>query len=278
MTIKALIWDVDGTLAETERDGHRLAFNQAFEASGLRWRWDVARYGELLAVTGGRERLLHDMAGRVDAPADPAGREALAALLHQRKNAAYADIVRMGRIVPRPGVLRLMDEARAAGLAQAIATTTSRSNVDALLGGWFGRSWRERFAAVVCGEDVARKKPDPEVYRQALALLGCPAHEAVAMEDSGPGLRAARAAGLAVLLTPSVYFPAVPEQVEVRDGHGVLAVCADLDQAPVLDLTRLQTLNARQAAAPFSAAGGVPGRFRPAAPAPAARCAGSPPP
>jgi HAD superfamily hydrolase (TIGR01509 family) len=242
MTIEALIWDVDGTLAETERDGHRLAFNQAFEALGLHWRWDVAGYGRLLSVTGGRERLLHfmmhDPAGRADAPADPAARAALAASLHQRKNAAYADIVAMGRIAPRPGVLRLMDEARAAGLAQAIATTTSRTNVEALLGSWFGRRWHERFGAVVCGEDVQHKKPDPEVYQRALAQLGCAAPAAIAIEDSGPGLRAAQAAGLRVLLTPSVYFPAAAQGAPPEDG--ALMLCADLDGEPVMDLPRLQ--------------------------------------
>ncbi|MFM2119801.1 MAG: CbbY, protein of unknown function linked to the Calvin-Benson-Bassham cycle, HAD-like hydrolase [Pseudomonadota bacterium] len=215
--LDALIWDVDGTLAETERDGHRLAFNQAFVSFGLRWHWDVDRYGELLHVTGGRERLLHDMATRPDAPSTAAERQALAAELHARKNAAYADIVALGRITPRPGVLALMEEAWAAGLRQAIATTTSRSNVTALLGGWFGRQWADRFGAVVCGEDVARKKPDPEVYLHALARLGLTAERALAFEDSTPGTAAARAAGLAVVLTPSVYFPRAPVDLVPED-------------------------------------------------------------
>jgi HAD superfamily hydrolase (TIGR01509 family) len=150
--------------------------------------------------------MLHDMDNHADAPDDPAERAALAAVLHRRKNEAYADIVGMGRIVPRPGVLRLMDEAAAAGMRQGIATTTSRTNVDALLGGWFGRTWRDRYAAVVCGEDVAIKKPDPEVYRRTLEQLGLSADRVLAFEDSGPGLRSASAAGLAVVLAPSVYF------------------------------------------------------------------------
>jgi HAD superfamily hydrolase (TIGR01509 family) len=204
--LEALIWDVDGTLAETERDGHRLAFNQAFQSMGLHWHWDPARYGELLHITGGRERLLHDMDSHDDVPADPAQRAALAAVLHRRKNEAYADIVGMARIVPRPGVIRLMEEARATGLRQAVATTTSRTNVNALLSGWFGRNWHERFGAVVCGEDVVHKKPAPEVYTRVLELLDLPAERAVAFEDSGPGLRSASAAGLAVVLAPSVYF------------------------------------------------------------------------
>jgi HAD superfamily hydrolase (TIGR01509 family) len=235
--MKALIWDVDGTLAETERDGHRLAFNQAFEAAGLRWRWDVARYGELLSVTGGRERLLHDMASRPDAPAGPEQRQVMAAALHLRKNQAYAGIVNMGRIDPRPGVLRLMTQAQAAGVRLAIATTTSRSNVEALLGGWFGRHWQDRFAAVVCGEDVTRKKPDPQVYLKALAALELPASQAVAIEDSVPGMTAAAGAGLAVLLTPSIYFPHA-DQHATGMATPVL-VRRDLEAEPALQLADL---------------------------------------
>jgi HAD superfamily hydrolase (TIGR01509 family) len=242
--LEALIWDVDGTIAETERDGHRLAFNQAFQSLGLHWRWEPARYGELLHITGGRERLLADMDSHDDAPPDPAQRAALAAVLHRRKNEAYADIVSMGRIVPRPGVLRLMDEARAAGLRQAIATTTSRTNVQALLGGWFGRQWQDRFAAVVCGEDVVNKKPDPEVYLRTLAQLGCRADQAIAIEDSSPGLASANRAGIAVLLTPSVYFPRTAAQLDadVQAGARVLAQVDHLDQAPAVDVPRLQRL------------------------------------
>lgn len=125
--LQALIWDVDGTLAETERDGHRVAFNGAFAAAGLPWRWSVARYGELLATTGGFERLLRDMAERADAPRTAAEREALARELHRRKNAAYAALVARGEIALRPGVRRLMHEARAAGARLAIATTTGRA-------------------------------------------------------------------------------------------------------------------------------------------------------
>jgi HAD superfamily hydrolase (TIGR01509 family) len=206
MTLRALLWDVDGTLAETERDGHRVAFNQAFEALGLPWRWSEARYGELLAVTGGRERLLADMATRPDAPSSAAGRDVLARVLHRRKNLAYAACVAQGSINLREGVAALIDETAARGLLQGIATTTSRDNLHALLGRTLGPGWQHTFAAVVCGEDVAAKKPDPAVYTIALARLGITAAQALAIEDSPAGVAAARAAGVPVIVTRSAYF------------------------------------------------------------------------
>jgi HAD superfamily hydrolase (TIGR01509 family) len=204
--IKALLWDVDGTLAETERDGHRVAFNRAFELLGLSWHWDQAYYGELLAVTGGRERLLFDMGRREDAPPGQTGREALAGRLHRTKNDLYGDLVEQGAIGLRDGVRELMEECRSRGVPMAIATTTSRANVEALLGSQIGRSWREWFGAVVCGEDVIRKKPDPGVYLQALHALAVAPGDAVAIEDSPPGVAAARAAGVPVVVTRSTYF------------------------------------------------------------------------
>ncbi len=205
-SIRALIWDVDGTVAETERDGHRVAFNQAFESLGLGWRWDAAEYGVLLQVTGGRERLLHDMARRADAPPAGAERDALASELHRRKNAAYARIVVEGGITPRPGVLRLVDECSSAGVALAVATTTSRANVDALFHSLWGARWTDLFRVVVCAEDAPAKKPDPLVYTLALQRLGLSAAQAFALEDSPNGLQAALAAGLRCGITRGVYF------------------------------------------------------------------------
>jgi HAD superfamily hydrolase (TIGR01509 family) len=204
--LRALIWDVDGTVAETERDGHRLAFNRAFESMGIPWRWDVATYGALLHVTGGRERLLYCMEGRAEAPRTAEGREALARELHRRKNAYYAEQVARGGIGARPGVRRLMDECERGGVAMAIATTTSASNVQALFASLFGDRWRARFAAVVCAEDAPLKKPDPQAYLLALQRLGVAPDEAWALEDSPNGLCAARAAGIRCGITRSTYF------------------------------------------------------------------------
>ena len=141
--LKALLWDVDGTLAETERDGHRVAFNLAFEAFGLPWRWDDALYGELLQVTGGRERLMHDMDSRPDAPPLAGERDALARALHAKKNSLYAELVAGTGIPLRGGVLELMRECRHQGVRLAIATTTSRSNLEALLRRHMATPWSE---------------------------------------------------------------------------------------------------------------------------------------
>ena len=221
MTLKALFWDVDGTLAETERDGHRVAFNRAFEAQGLGWRWSIERYGELLAVTGGRERLLHDMVTQTDAPTLADEREALAQALHQRKNAFYADIVGAQGMPLREGVRELMDECRSRGVLMGITTTTSRSNVQALLRAHLGTSWTSWFAVLVCGEDVASKKPDPEVFSQALERLNLSPLEAVALEDSPGGVAAACAAEVPVVVTRSAYFHAATLESAVAIGPGL---------------------------------------------------------
>ena len=220
-TLQALLWDVDGTLAETERDGHRVAFNQAFADLGLPWHWDVQRYGELLAVSGGRERLLADMATRADAPATAQERETLARTLHQRKNRHYGDLVHAAQLPLRPGVGALIDEARRAGLRQAITTTTSRSNVDALLRVHLGAGWAAHFAAVVCGEDVQHKKPHPEVYLLALLALGLSPLQTVALEDSPGGVAAARAADVPVLVARSAYFAQAPLEGAIAIGPGL---------------------------------------------------------
>lgn len=230
---KALIWDVDGTVAETERDGHRVAFNLAFKALGLSWRWDVAHYGRLLQVAGGRERLHHDLAARADAPTDAGERDALVCRLHAEKNRRYAGLVAQGVIAARPGVLRLMAECRATGVKLAVATTTSRANVDALFLRLLGAGWHEGFAAIVCAEDAPLKKPDPQVYTLTLQRLGLAAAQAFALEDSPNGLQAARTAGIGCGVTRGAYFAddAFTGAAWVRD---------DLDAAPAMTLAGLQ--------------------------------------
>lgn len=235
--LKALIWDVDGTIAETERDGHRVAFNEAFADAGLALRWDEQRYGALLAVAGGYERLVADIETWPDAPADADGRRALARALHARKNAAYVALVARGGLQARPGVQRVVQECEAAGVRLAVATTTGRANVDALFPRVFGNDWQRLFGVCICAEDAPSKKPDPQVYLLALQRLGLRAHQALAVEDSPNGVQAARAAGLAVLVTRSVDFADA-------DFSGATAVMDDLAAVDLVALRRLHALAA----------------------------------
>lgn len=219
--IRALLWDVDGTMAETERDGHRVAFNEAFASMGLPWRWSDARYGELLRIAGGRERLLHDMAERGDAPTLAHERQRVADELHRRKNLAYRRLVTEQRMPLRDGVLELMHEAHRAGLKQGIVTTTSRVNVDALLGLHLGEGWCKLFQACICGEDVRAKKPDSEAYEHALKVLKLSPLETLALEDSPSGVASAQGAGVPVLVTRSAYFAHDPVEAVVAVGSSL---------------------------------------------------------
>lgn len=188
--LAALIFDVDGTLAETE-EAHRYAFNRAFSEAGLNWTWNQALYRQLLKVSGGKERIL--------AFAPEASPE-LVAGLHARKNQIYAHMVAAGQVSFRPGVEPLISSARAQGLKLAVATTATRVNVEALLG-----ARKSFFHVIACAEDVRRKKPDPEVYELVLKRLDVTADKCLVIEDSLNGLIAARAVGLKVVVTPSLY-------------------------------------------------------------------------
>ncbi len=206
--IKSILWDVDGTLAETERRGHLRAFNLAFEALGIPWRWTEQRYGELLAVAGGRERLLHDMQSQEHAPTDQQHRYAMAERVHLLKNEMYAGIVAGGDLPLREGVRELFEDCERVGVRMGIVTTTSRSNVEVLLRTHLGEHWEANFATVVCAREAPKKKPHPQAYLLALEALQLRPHEAVAIEDAEAGIAAAQAAGLPVIVTRSHYFAA----------------------------------------------------------------------
>lgn len=208
--LQAILWDVDGTLAETERDGHLVACNAAFEELDIPWRWSEQRYGELLRVAGGFERLLCDMESQSLAPGVLDERSALARRIHVLKNRRYVELVASGALSLRAGVRELFDECATEGLRMAIVTTTSRTNVQALLAAQVGADWESRFAAVVCAEDAPAKKPDPQAYRLVLERLQLRAEQTVAIEDSAMGLAAATAAGIPVVITRSRYFPDDP--------------------------------------------------------------------
>lgn len=202
--LQALIFDVDGTLADTET-AHRAAFNSAFAKAGLDWYWSEALYTRLLQVAGGKERIAHYW-NTVD-PAAARGNSAPGMIerIHAIKTRIYGELVSGGKLALRPGVERLIREAGDAGMPMAIATTTTPANVDALLRAPFGAGWRSLFAAVCDGASPAPKKPAPDSYEAALRGLGLPAYSCIAFEDSGNGLRAATAAGIPTIVTPTAY-------------------------------------------------------------------------
>ena len=204
--LRALIFDVDGTLADTE-GAHRDAFNEAFADAGFDWHWDEPTYVKLLAVSGGKERIAHWWRGVNDdmTVLDPAALDDTVQRLHDLKTAAYERRVREGAVSLRPGVPELIGAAHAAGLRLAIATTTSPINIAALLRAALGPDWRYLFQVVEDASTAPLKKPHPQVYRQTLQRLQRPAAECLAFEDSANGLAAARAAGLATVVTPNRF-------------------------------------------------------------------------
>jgi beta-phosphoglucomutase-like phosphatase (HAD superfamily) len=228
--LEALIFDVDGTLADTE-SAHLAAFNQAFAAFGLDWHWDEALYTELLNISGGKERMLHywqtiqpDLR-ELSAMA----RQQTLSRLHELKTASYESAVNDGAVSLRPGVLQLINEALGAGLQLAIATTTSPVNIAALLRHAIGPDWRLNFTAIGDASTAPVKKPDPQVYLQMIAALGLSPAQCLAFEDSSNGLRAARAAGLATVVTPTRY-------TDRHDFSGALQVLPDLGAVTLAQL------------------------------------------
>lgn len=228
--LQALIFDVDGTLADTE-SVHLEAFNHAFRQEGLDWVWDVPLYTRLLEISGGKERMAHYWcsvepertelaAGALDATINR---------LHEIKTAYYEAAVNNGAVQLRPGVLALMDEARRQGLQLAIATTTSPVNIAALLRSAIGPDWRTHFLAIGDASNAPIKKPHPQVYLKVLADMGLQAAQCVAFEDSANGLKAATAAGLDTVITPNSF-------TAHHDFTGALRVVPDLSEVNVARL------------------------------------------
>ncbi|MBS0420905.1 MAG: HAD family hydrolase [Proteobacteria bacterium] len=204
MSCEALIFDVDGTLADTE-EVHRQAFNLAFAACGLDWIWDAPLYGELLQVTGGKERI----ASYIERLAMPVTQRRdlhnLIPEIHRAKTRLYKELIQVGQVRPRAGVRRLMMEAREAGIRVGLATTTSHENIEPLLAAGFGWQALKWFDAIAAGDVVARKKPAPDIYNVALKSLGIDPVNAIAVEDSAIGVASAKAAGLFTVATPSKW-------------------------------------------------------------------------
>ncbi len=199
MSIKAIIFDVDGTLSETE-ETHRRAFNQTFREFGLDWNWSQELYGELLKTTGGKERMTAFLANRGEV-AD----QAKIAEIHKRKTAEYGKLIANGAADLRPGIADLIKDAAKNGVRVAVATTTNRPNVDKLAEACFGRAAGEVFEVIAAGDEVKNKKPASDVFDLAVAGLGLNPHECVGLEDSRNGLLSCTGANVPCIVSPGVY-------------------------------------------------------------------------
>ncbi|HUL82504.1 MAG TPA: HAD-IA family hydrolase [Gammaproteobacteria bacterium] len=238
--MKALIFDCDGVLVDTERDGHRIAFNRAFAALGIDAEWDVDLYGELLKIAGGKERMTHyfNEAGW------PEGQTAATLIpeLHKKKTAIFTDLIAKGALPLRPGVARVVDEAHAAGVRLGVCTTSDPKAIDGVLD-LLGAKRKAWFEIVLAGDVVKKKKPDPEIYNLAKERLGLDARDCAVIEDSRNGLLAALGAGMRCLITTSAY-------TLDEDFTGAAKVVPELGDPPNVRVTLedLQELEAPRAA------------------------------
>lgn len=250
--LKALIFDVDGTLADTE-SAHRAAFNATFAEVGMDWHWDASLYAGLLDVAGGKERIRHYW--NIIDPAEARRRQVASTIerIHAIKTRRYAELLAGGGLALRPGVLRLLREAHAAGLRLAIATTTTPANVEALLAPALGAGWRALFASVCDGARVPVKKPAPDVYLAVLRELGLAGADCIAFEDSDNGLRAARAAGIATVVTPTAFtrghrFEGALRVLPHLGEPGLAPAAPDADLVDLATLRRWRRADVRRAA------------------------------
>jgi beta-phosphoglucomutase-like phosphatase (HAD superfamily) len=221
--VSAVLFDVDGTLADTERDGHRLAFNAAFNDFGLSWDWNVALYGELLSVTGGKERIRYYLEKYAPDKLKINELETWIADLHNTKTKHFVALLNRGLIPLRPGVARLIQELRAAKIKIAIATTTTPKNVTTLLKSTLGEDSLAWFNIIAAGDIVSEKKPAPDIYLWALEHLRLQAPQCIAIEDSEIGLNSALAAGLDTVVTVSSYS-------KLQNFTGASVVLSDLGE------------------------------------------------
>jgi HAD superfamily hydrolase (TIGR01509 family) len=207
--VSALVFDCDGVLADTERDGHRPAFNQTFQEFGLAVEWDVEEYGRRLKIGGGKERMASlftpEFVAANGLPADPDEQSALLAAWHKRKTAIYTEMVAAGKLPPRPGIRRIISAAQDAGWKLGVASTSAEASVHAILEFAVGKERADRFDVFLAGDCVPKKKPAPDIYLLALEQLGLPAPEVLVVEDSNNGIVAAAAAGLRSVMTVNGY-------------------------------------------------------------------------
>lgn len=235
--MKALILDCDGVLVDTERDGHRVAFNRAFAAAGIDAEWSVELYGELLKIAGGKERMTHYF----NQHGWPKGATAQTLIpeLHKKKTAIFTELIADGSLPLRPGISRIVDEAHAAGIRLGVCTTSNPKAVDGVLD-LLGAERKKWFDIVLAGDVVAMKKPNPEIYILARERLGLRGQDCVVVEDSRNGLLAAVGAGMPCLITKSTY-------TEDEDFREAARVVPELGDAPNVQIT-LRDLQAIAAA------------------------------
>lgn len=204
MALEALIFDVDGTLANTERDGHLVAFNIAFKELGLDWVWSNELYHELLNVTGGQLRIKYYLS-KYNTSFQHDDLDNFVASIHKLKTSIYVRLMDEGAVPLRPGVERLFNEARASGLRLAIATTTTPANVDALIANTLGKEALDWFEVIGAGDVVPKLKPAGDIYTYVLDKMNIDADKCLAFEDSQNGIIAATEAGLKTLITVNEY-------------------------------------------------------------------------
>jgi len=202
--VKALIFDCDGVLVDTERDGHRVAFNRAFAARGIAAEWDVALYGQLLAVAGGKERMRHYF-NENGWPEGATDQDEFIRTLHKSKTDLYMAIIESGELPLRPGVARLVDEAIEADMDLAVCSTSNERAVNLVVEKLLGVDRKARFKAILAGDVVPRKKPASDIYELALARLGHAPGECVVVEDNRNGLLAAKGAAMHCVVTTNGY-------------------------------------------------------------------------
>jgi HAD superfamily hydrolase (TIGR01509 family) len=227
--LQALIFDCDGVLVDTERDGHRVAFNRAFAEIGLDAEWDVSLYGELLEVAGGKERMRHyfDTNGWPD---NVEQRDEFIKEMHKLKTDCFMRIIESGQLPLRPGVARLVDEAIEGNVTLAVCSTSNERAVTNIVERLLGPERRSRFAAILAGDVVSKKKPDPEIYDLAAKQLNLDPTRCVVVEDSRNGFLAAQAAGMHCVVTTNGY-------TEHEDFSHADLVVGELGDAPNVQVT-----------------------------------------
>ncbi|HEY5729977.1 MAG TPA: HAD-IA family hydrolase [Anaerolineales bacterium] len=221
--IKAVFFDQDGVIIDTERDGHRVSFNMTFKEFGFTDEWDVEYYHELLQVGGGKERMKHHWKTRgFSKPLTEEEIDSLVKEMHKRKTALFVELIETGKLPLRPGIHRFMKEAMEVGLKLAVTTTSNEKAAKAVTENALSDI---KFDLVIAGDMVGKKKPDPEIYNMALAKLGLNPDDAFVVEDSKNGLAAAKAAGLKTIVTTNYYT----ENEDVSAGDVIVSCLGDPD-------------------------------------------------